>query len=495
MKLPRASGILLHPTSLPGPDGIGDFGPEAYNWLDFLHQAGVKLWQVLPLGPTGYGDSPYQCFSAFAGNPLLISPSLLFEEGLIEYAFLQNRPEFPAGSVDYGAVITWKKRVLHEAFRKFSAKPDPELLQKYEAFVASQHAWLENFSLFMAIKASQSQKSWLDWPEALKLRDPNALQEFRAHHDEEIRFQRFQQFLFFEQWSALKQYANKKGISIIGDVPIFISIDSAEAWANKDLFLIDEHGNPAFVAGVPPDYFSPTGQYWGNPLYDWTKHLSSQFSWWTDRMKSSFQLFDWVRLDHFRGFAAYWKIPFGSPTAEVGNWEKAPGELLFKQLQSVFNDLPIIAEDLGVITPDVEALRDQFGFPGMRVLQFAFGEDATNLFLPHNFVVNGVAYTGTHDNDTSKGWFAAATTEEQKFCLKYLDTLPENVAWSMIREVWKSVAAFAIAPIQDFLELGNEARMNFPSKVSGNWQWRMQEADASIELAAKIADLNQLYYR
>lgn len=496
MKLPRLSGILLHPTSFRGPDGIGDFGPEAYAWVDFLHASKTHLWQMLPLGPTGYGDSPYQSFSAFAGNPYLISPALLPEDDYLSVSDLEKRPQLPEDQVDYGAAIQWKKEILATAFQHFLKSKRKESFNEFNAFVESQRHWLDHYSLFMAIKDSQNQHCWLTWPDPLKLRDPKTLESFRQSHQNEIMACQFQQMLFYRQWQRLKSYANALQVSIIGDVPIFISMDSSDAWANKELFSIDERGKPAFVAGVPPDYFSPTGQYWGNPLYCWEKHAALNYSWWIQRMKSSFALFDWVRLDHFRGFSAYWKIPYGSPSAETGFWEKAPGHSFFTALKAEFGELPIIAEDLGVITPDVEQLRDQFDFPGMRVMQFAFNNDATDQFLPHNYVNNTVAYTGTHDNDTSRGWYETANPQEKAFCQKYVNTEDETtIPWNMIRAIWGSVAAFAIAPMQDFLNLDGKSRMNFPSRPCGNWNWRLPPGWNTPELQEKLTELNTIFLR
>ncbi len=495
MKLPRASGILLHPTSLPGPDGIGDLGPEAYHWIDFLNSSGTKLWQVLPLGPTGYGDSPYQCFSAFAGNPYLISPTLLLDQGLLTRVDLIDRPDFPVNNVDYGCAIKWKITLLDRAFQHFRQNHDEALLTRFSDFQENNSFWLKDFSLFMAIKDSQGGGSWLTWSLPLKMRDEAALKAFTFEHQEEILKHSFKQFIFFEQWQKLKDYSEKNGVSIIGDVPIFVSMDSSDAWSHRDLFFTDAQGNPTAVAGVPPDYFSPTGQLWGNPLYNWKIHANTGYAWWIERMKASLKLFNWIRLDHFRGFAAYWKVTAGSPTAEIGKWEKGPGSDLFQTLQDTLGELPIIAEDLGVITPDVDALRENFDLPGMRILQFAFGGDPKDRFLPHNYERNTVAYTGTHDNDTTRGWYESAPESERDFCRRYLGRDGSDITWDMIRTIWASVAAFALTPMQDILNLGTEARMNYPSKPDGNWGWRLPVSYCTRGISERIKELNNLYDR
>lgn len=495
MKLPRASGILLHPTSFPGPDGIGDLGPEAYQWIDFLHQSGTTLWQVLPLGPTSYGDSPYQCFSAFAGNTYLISPTLLLDLGLLTRADLTDRPEFPENRVEYGDAIHWKVTLLQRAYQHFQTKKIPTLHNRFAKFQSENEMWLNDYSLFMAIKDNQGSQSWLNWAKPLKLREQQAIQQFASEHQSAIQEHAFRQFLFFEQWNQLQAYANSNGVRIIGDVPIFVSMDSVDAWMNRTLFYTDSNGNPTSIAGVPPDYFSPKGQLWGNPLYNWKAHQESGFNWWIERMGASFAQFNWVRLDHFRGFSACWKVPAGSLTAEKGRWEKCPGTALFSALQNTLGDLPIIAEDLGVITPDVIEMREAFSFPGMGVLQFAFGGDPADRFLPHNYTRDMVVYTGTHDNNTSLGWFQSISQQEQDYCLRYLACEADQIPAAMIREIWKSVAAFAIAPMQDFLHLGAEARMNFPSTSENNWGWRMSADACSNELCSRIKELNALYFR
>ncbi len=491
----RRAGIILHPTSLPSPDGIGDIGPDAYQWVDFLFGSGCSLWQVLPLGPTGYGDSPYQCFSAFAGNPYLISLTMLLELGLLKLDHLHNRPIFSRDAVDYPAVMEWKQKVLHIAFRHFQKTRRRSLLEEYETFYEDHSYWLKDFGLFMAVKGFFGGISWQDWPKELRLRETSFLVDFEREHPESISYQYFLQFIFNRQWSALKKYANSKGIQIIGDIPIFVSLDSADAWSDPGFFYFNKDRRPTAVAGVPPDYFSPTGQLWGNPLYRWNAHNEDRYQWWIRRIKSNLTQFDLLRLDHFRGFAGYWEIPAGMPTAEIGKWVKGPGNSFLKAIQTSFGDLPIIAEDLGEITPDVIALRDKFNLPGMKILQFAFSTDSEDPFLPHNYPVNCVAYTGTHDNDTVRGWYDSAPETERDFSRRYLSRSGMDISWDMIRSVWASVAKMALAPMQDFLSLGSDARMNFPGKLGGNWTWRMAANAMNESLQLRIHDINQLYGR
>ncbi len=494
MKFNRASGVLLHPTSLPGPYGIGDLGPAALAFVDFLADSGCSLWQVLPLGPTGYGDSPYQCFSAFAGNPYLISPEGLLAEGLLHGADLQPLPPFPLERVDYGAVIPWKLALLERAWERFSAQEAHPLRADFAAFCQAQAVWLDDFALFMALKEAHGGAPWTDWPADLRQREPAALAEARSTLAEQVERQRFFQFLFFRQWGALRAHARGRGVQIIGDIPIFVAHDSADVWARPDLFYLDEAGRPTVVAGVPPDYFSPTGQLWGNPLYRWERHKKDGYAWWIARFRALLELVDIVRLDHFRGFAAYWEVPGDAPTAEHGRWTPGPGADFFAALREALGDLPIIAEDLGEITPDVIALRDQFGLPGMKILQFAFsGPD--NPFLPHNFTPNCVAYTGTHDNDTALGWYWSAPEQEKDYARRYLSVSGQDFAWDLIRMAWRSVAVFALAPMQDLLSLGSEARMNFPGRAAGNWAWRMPPDALRPELRDRLRELNYLYYR
>lgn len=528
MKFDRSGGILLHPSSLPGPYGIGDLGPQAYRFVDWLASTGCKLWQVLPLGPTGYGDSPYQCFSAFAGNPYLISFELLVEDALLTQDDFADSPNFDESRVDFGVLIPWKLGLLQKAFSRFSSllkapgtsqsrvlpregifkdvevretviSKSDMLIEGFNAFRAENVSWLDDFALFMSLKEANGGGPWSGWPEALRKREPSALEKARHDHAEDILQHSFYQFLFFRQWNDLRTFTKARGIKIIGDVPIFIAYDSADAWAHPDLFFLGEDSLPTVVAGVPPDYFSATGQLWGNPLYRWKAHKKSGYAWWIDRFRSVLQFVDIVRLDHFRGFAGYYEIPYGAPTAETGQWITGPGQDLFKtisrELSAVENGtLPIIAEDLGVITPDVVDLRERFNLPGMRILQFGFtGPD--NPFLPHNYVTNCIAYTGTHDNDTACGWFKSAPENERKFALRYLNSDGTDFAWDLIRGVWSSVAVYAIAPMQDLLSLGTEARMNYPSRLGGNWDWRMKEEDMNNDLAHRLREFNELYFR
>lgn len=506
MTFSRASGILLHPTSLPGDYGIGDLGSKAFEFVDFLARSGQTYWQILPLGPTGYGDSPYQCFSAFAGNPLLISPEKLFEDGLIGPETLKNRPDFLSHGVDFGSVFDWKNRILREAYRNFHATTSIDLRGRFDTFVQDNAAWLDDYALYKAIKTSQGQRAWYQWEIPLKLRDSESLKAIAETLYDEIRAEKFYQFLFFRQWRGLKEYAAKSGIIIAGDIPIFIALDSADVWRNRDKFKLNADGSPKVVAGVPPDYFSKTGQFWGNPIYNWDAMQQDGFSWWIDRIKHTLRSVDVVRIDHFRGFAASWEVPADEETAENGRWVEVPGEELFKTIKGELGDLPFWAEDLGVITPDVEKLRDSFGLPGMRILQFAFGGDAQNHDLPHNYVSNCVAYTGTHDNDTTLGWWlsqagagstrdAAEILREREYCLEYLDSDGEQIHWDFVRAVWASVASTAITPMQDILGIGTEARMNLPASVSGNWKWRMNKNAISDEITQRLKKMTEIYGR
>jgi 4-alpha-glucanotransferase len=496
MKYVRSAGIILHPTSLPGPDGIGDIGPEAYRWVNFLAEVGCSLWQVLPLGPTGYGDSPYQCFSAFAGNPYLISPALLYEDGLLTRSDLADRPVFSNDKVDYGPVIQWKLKVVDRAFHHFKKSASSELQLQLKEFTISQANWLEDFALFMAIKEANDGVSWKDWPKPLRSREKQALDEFRRDNPEAIQRHILRQFLFFKQWTALHKYTNDKGIKILGDVPIFVAYDSADAWSHPELFYLDKNGNPTVVAGVPPDYFSKTGQLWGNPIYRWDVHKTGGYAWWIQRIQATLQTVDVIRLDHFRGFAGYWEVPAKKRTAEIGRWMPGPGASFFEAIAKALGGLPIIAEDLGKITPDVVELRDQFNLPGMKLLQFAFSTDSSDPFLPHNYPVNCVAYTGTHDNDTSHGWYQTAPEGERDFCRRYLARSGDDISWDMIRVVWSSVAMMTLAPIQDFLSLGTEARMNLPGTTGNNWSWRMLATTMQDKgLISRIKETNFLYYR
>ncbi len=495
MKLERSGGVLLHPTSLPGKYGIGDLGPTAHKWLDFLAESGCRLWQVLPLGPTGYGDSPYQSFSAFGGNPYLISPELLSSDDLLSDEDLDDRPDFPVDYVDYGAVIGWKLKILRRAYDNFRATQPPQLAAGLEAFMKMNLSWLPDFTLFMALKEAHQGAPWTEWPPGLRDRKTAVVARARQEFADAIRFHAFLQYLFAKQWHRLREHAAALRIQIIGDMPIFVAHDSADVWSNRQLFVLDREGQPTAVAGVPPDYFSPTGQLWGNPLYRWKLHAKTDYAWWIDRFENVLKLVDIVRLDHFRGFAGYWEVPAGSETAETGRWRSGPSTKFFRRLKRALGDLPIIAEDLGEITSDVIKLRDRFKLPGMKVLVFAFSEGPENEFLPHAHVRNCVVYTGTHDNDTTQGWYKRISEEERDFCHRYLNTDGAHIAWDMIRAAWASVAVFALAPMQDLLELGNEARMNYPGKQGGYWSWRMSSEALEALLGERLRELNYLYDR
>lgn len=495
MKFERAAGILFHPTSLPGPYGIGDLGPEAIRWIDFLVETGCKLWQVLPLGPTGYGDSPYQCFSAFAGNPYLISPDLLLADNLLGQDDLKSHPPFPMQKVEYGEIIPWKLDLLDRAYQRFRHHTDISLKAEFQQFITNNQDWLPDYALFMALKDAHNGQPWPSWETPLRNRDAQALQSVSVEYAEKIQQHMFQQFIFFRQWSALRAYANEKGIKIIGDIPIFVAHDSADVWANQGLFYIDKTGNPTVVAGVPPDYFSPTGQLWGNPLYRWDVHAKNNYEWWINRFNAVLRLVDIVRLDHFRGFAGYWEVPAGEVTAENGRWVPGPGKKFLKALKDALGELPIIAEDLGEITPDVIEMRDDFNLPGMKILVFAFSDDPENDFLPHNFIPNCVVYTGTHDNDTVVGWYHRVAAEETHFARRYLGRDGSDIAWDLIRTGWSSVAVFAIAQMQDLLGLDNQARMNYPSRPSGNWMWRMAPDAITQHIKTRLTEFNYLYGR
>jgi 4-alpha-glucanotransferase len=495
MKFNRASGIILHPTSLPGDYGIGDIGKHAYQWIDFLAGCGCQIWQILPLGPTGYGDSPYQCFSAFAGNPYLISPDSLLSQGLLEPDDVSDLPSFSPERIDYGALIPWKLVLLDRAYARFHAQPTSDLHQRYKQFLDEQSAWLDDFALFMALKEYYGGSPWATWETKVRDRHPQALQETRQNLNEAIQKQAFRQFIFFQQWTDLHNYARENHIQIIGDIPIFVAHDSADVWAHPKLFTLDKTGNPELVAGVPPDYFSPDGQLWGNPLYRWDVHKASEYQWWIERFRSVLRMVDVVRLDHFRGFSGYWEVPGNAKTAKDGRWVRGPGVDFFNTLEQALGKLPIIAEDLGVITPDVIKLRDSFNLPGMKVLLFAFLGGPSNAFLPHNFSENYVVYTGTHDNDTVRGWYERVEEEERAFCRRYLQCDGSNISWDLIRACWASTAVLAIARMQDILDLGNEGRMNYPGNPQGNWTWRMRTGALTQELQSKIKELNYLYSR
>jgi 4-alpha-glucanotransferase len=506
MRFERTSGILLHPTSLPGRFGVGDFGREAYRFVDWLAAAGQAFWQIMPLGPTGYGDSPYSSFSAFAGNTNLVSPEQLVESGLLNDSDIADLPDSDAARVDYGKVIDYKRALLEKAFVNFKTKlkTDESLRDDYVGFLDFASAWLEDWALFAALKDEHEGEPWHKWEAGLARREAKDVESARAKFAVQIEAHKFFQYVFFRQWLKLKRYANERGVRVIGDMPIFVAHNSADVWARPRLFKLNTDGSPRAVAGVPPDAFSETGQLWGNPLYDWDRMREDGFSWWVGRVRETLKIVDVIRLDHFRGFAAYWEVPAEHETAERGRWVTAPGREVFNAMKSALgNELPIIAEDLGTITPDVHALRDEFNFPGMRVLQFAFGGDPHDTHLPHEYVRNTVAYTGTHDNDTVVGWFTQRSREdapegerrERALCLKYLGTDGREINLDFIRAAQMSVAVLSIAQLQDVLGLGSDARMNTPASAEGNWAWRFREGALTDELAARLRETTAIYGR
>jgi len=498
MRFPRSSGILLHPTSLPGRFGIGDLGPESRRFADFLAAAGQKLWQVLPLGPTGFGDSPYQCFSARAGNPLLISFEGLVEKGWLDSSALVSAPAFPEDRVDFERLIPWKTALLESAARN---QPG------FETFCETNAHWLDDFALFMALKEAHRGVAWTQWEPGARDRDPKALAKWRQQLEGRIESQKFLQFAFFEQWRELRDYCRARGVRIMGDLPIYVAHDSADVWANPQFFQLDKLGNSTVVAGVPPDYFSQTGQLWGNPIYRWDVLANDGYRWWLDRFRAALKIVDMIRLDHFRGFEAYWEIPASDPTAVHGRWVKGPGAALFRAAQAALGELPLVAENLGVITPEVEAIRHELGFPGMSVLQFAFGTDSqAPTFRPHNYPREVVAYSGSHDTDTTVGWWSSKghgestrssddIRRERDFAMRYLNTDGREIHWVFIRTLLASVADTVLFPLQDVLGLGSEARMNLPATLGGNWRWRYRSGALKPELARRLRELTQLYER
>ncbi|MEI7643940.1 MAG: 4-alpha-glucanotransferase [Chloroflexales bacterium] len=499
MHFPRSSGILLHPTSLPGPWGIGDLGASAYRFVDFLAAAGQRLWQVLPLGPTGYGDSPYQCFSAFAGNPLLVSLDDLVDRGLLGQAEVEAAAEAAGGfgvdHVDYGRVIGFKLGLLRASYERMRDGTAIGLADDFEAFCVEHDAWLDDYALFMALKDAHGGASWNTWAPELRLRKAAALRHARKELAEPVMVQKYLQFLFFSQWTPLKAYANAHDIRIIGDAPIFVAYDSADVWANPKLFYLDAEGIPTVVAGVPPDYFSATGQLWGNPLYRWDRMAKDGYAWWIARLRQTFSIVDILRLDHFRGFEAYWEVPAAEETAINGTWVKGPGAALFAHLREALGELPIIAEDLGLITPEVHAMREAFGFPGMKVLQFAFGDSPANPYLPHNYEPGCVVYSGTHDNNTTVGWFQEISAEDREAIRLYLGRDGSDIAWDFIRLALMSVADIAVVPLQDVLRIGSDGRMNTPGRPDGNWSWRFRAEALSDGLAFGVRLLTAAYGR
>lgn len=499
MKFVKESGILMHPTSLPSKYGIGDLGKEAFDFIDFLHQSKQRLWQMLPLGPVGFGESPYQSFSAFAGNILLISIDALKEAGLLKESDLVNPPILNTKKVQFKEVKVYKEEIFRKAYDVFLQRERPI---DYVEFVRNNSKWLEDFTLFMALKTRFGLKSWNEWDEDIKEREPKAIQYYLKELDYENKYQEFLQYYFFKQWKALKDYANNKGVKIIGDLPIFISTDSSDAWASRELFEIDESGNPLKVAGVPPDFFSTTGQYWGNPHYRWDIMERNDYKWWRDRFEMLTNMVDIIRIDHFRGFEAYWEIDGREKTAERGRWVKAPGAKLFKSIEKHLGKLPIIVEDLGHITAEVDKLKKDFEFPGMKILQFTFGKGSEERFLPHHYEENSVVYTGTHDNNTTVGWFENLIIEQleaveamkQYFGISgHIDS--KDMCWVLIEAAFKCKSNTAIIPMQDILCLGTEARMNIPSTIGHNWDWRFESNEITPQIVLKLQELSKKYNR
>jgi 4-alpha-glucanotransferase len=501
VKFSRRSGILMHPTSLPGRFGIGDLGDAAYRFVDFLTAAGQSYWQVLPLSPTGYADSPYQTLSAFAGNPMLISLEKLVEAGHLSEADLASVPPFPQDRVDFGPVIQYKMNLLNRAFAHFRAHASDRQRETFAHFCDEQASWLDDLTLFMALKEAHHLRPWHEWEPEVVNRQPQALDRWRESLAYEIENQKYRQWQFFEQWLSLKWYANERGIRIIGDIPIFVSMDSADVWANPHLFHFDERLRPTVVSGVPPDYFSATGQLWGHPLYRWEVMARDGYAWWIARFRMAFTQADVMRIDHFRGFYNYWEVPAGAQTAINGRWLYGPGASLFRAVTAALGDVAIIAEDLGDFDAEsragVDALQAEFGYPGMKVLQFAFGSGSRDPFLPHNFTRDCMVYTGTHDNDTVSGWYQVTSTEaERDYARKYLGQDGSDVAWDLIRLAWASTAHTAITTVQDLLGLGHEARFNLPGTVGQpNWCWRLSPDALTDGVAARLLELTAIYGR
>jgi 4-alpha-glucanotransferase len=491
----RASGLLLHVTSLPSPYGIGDLGPSAFSWVSRLHDAGQRWWQALPLGPTGYGDSPYQPMSSFAGNAMVVSPASLILDELLTNKDCEG--SFPADVVDYEAVVPFKMRLLETAWSNFKAGSRKDLRPEYDEFCADQDHWLEDYALFRALKAKYNGAYYLDWPEDLVQRKPGAMTSARRELENQVDQVRFAQFLLFRQGDQLKSFAHSKGVRLIGDLPFFVSPDSSDIWSNPELFLLDEHRRPRFVAGVPPDYFSAQGQLWGNPVYNWDALRASGYRWAIDRVRALLAHMDAIRLDHFRGFAAAWHVPAGAPTAQSGQWVEGPGKRFFEAVRNELGQLPFIVEDLGIITPDVQALRDEFLLPGTRVLQFAFDGNSDNPYLPNNFVHNTVVYTGTHDNAPTRQWYEELPDYQRQNFWNYLKRAPgesSEAAPALMSLGWASMAALTIAPLQDLLNLGAESRMNVPGRASGNWRWRSQEgmlADRAFDCLQELTETSK----
>ena len=495
----RYGGILLHPTSLPSKYGIGDLGPELYRFIDLLQEHKLNLWQILPLGPTGYADSPYQSFSAFAGNPMLISFEKLIEMKLLTTDDCEPKKPFPDSYVDYGNLIGYKWNLLEQVFNNYQKKPSPYVKEEYNKFLHIHDFWLEDFSVFMSIKLENDLRAWIEWDQELKYNEPSAIEDWKKTHEKELLFHKFTQYLFFRQWNEAKKYANQKNIKIIGDIPIFVAYDSVDVWSHPEYYQLDDERKLRFIAGVPPDYFSETGQRWGNPLYDWDLMKKEEYEWWIQRIKHCFQIVDILRIDHFRGFESYWQIPASEETAIIGKWKKGPGIEIFRKFQQELGHLAIIAEDLGLITPEVEKLLQETEYPGMRVLQFAFEDNEKNLaknkFLPHNYHPNSIAYTGTHDNQTTKAWFNELPKKVKKNVLDYTNSSGNDIVGDLIRLIWSSVANLAIIPLQDLLRLGDEARMNVPGTTKDNWKWRFTWDELKNKFWNEITSMSQFYGR
>ena len=490
----RKSGILMHISSLPDEYGIGTFGKKAYEFVDFLKAAGQSYWQILPLGHTSYGDSPYQAFSAFAGNPYFIDLEKLEEEKLLKRTdYIEEDFGKDKNSIDYSKLFENRIKVLRIAY----SNAKNSLKNEIDAFKQEKSLWLEDYAMYMAIKYKMTLKSWQEWDEDIKVRKPEAIKKYRKLLNEDIEFWIFVQYQFFKQWNELKGYANKLGIEIIGDIPIYVASDSADTWAMPEIFKLNEDRVPTVVAGCPPDAFSATGQLWGNPIYNWAYLEETEYAWWIERLRESLKLYDVLRIDHFRGFESYWEIPYGDETAENGKWVEGPGIKLFKAVKKKLGKLNIIAEDLGFLTPAVLKFRDQTGFPGMKVLQFAFDTREESDYLPHNYIKNCIVYTGTHDNDTVMGWIEkTGNKKDVNHAKRYLRlTKGEGYHWGFVRGAWSSPAVLAIAPMQDILGLGNEARMNLPSTLGDNWKWRMEDGVLTDTLASKLKKLTKLYGR
>lgn len=497
MRFPRSSGVLLHPTSLPGPSGSGDFGLSAYHFVDWLAGGGQTLWQILPLGGVGHGNSPYMSSSAFAGNVLMIDLGELRQRGWLVDDDLVAADGMSSHAVNFDVVTPWRMERLERAARAFADNASAEERADLGRFCAAQASWLTDYALYMALAEQAPGADWSDWDTSLATREPAALAQAAQAHAERIAFWTFCQWCFFRQWLALKAYANARHVRIVGDAPIFIALQSAEVWARPELFELDASGKPAVVAGVPPDAFSETGQRWGNPLYRWTAHAAENYAWWIERIRRLFELVDIVRIDHFRGFAACWEIPASEPTAIKGRWVAGPGEALFSAIGAALGPLPIIAEDLGIITPDVDALRQRFGFPGMRVLQFAWGNDGVGAphYLPHRHEPDAVVYPGTHDNDTTLGWWQSSSEQLRQALREYLATDGQTVHWDLIRTACASVADLAVFSMQDALGLDGSHRMNFPGKPEGNWSWRFDWEMVPEDCAVRLRRYGELYER